>query len=159
MPNVVAVLPNEDKPRLVAFFHGAGPMPPQQDLSTAERFGEGDGSCGAAIEPGIAGRTAFTLRVQTGCAEPCTYCIIPSTRGAPRSTPAEMVLDEIGRITAAGFKEVVLTGVHLGSYGRDLVPRSSLAELLSRLPERFPRTLFRISSLEPMDCSDRKSVV
>ena len=153
LPNVAAVVPNDDKPRLVALVLGAGPIPPRRDLSTAERFGEGDGSCGAAIEPGIAGRTAFTLRVQTGCAEPCTYCIIPSTRGAPRSTPVEMVLEEIGRITAAGFKEVVLTGVHLGSYGRDLIPRSSLAELMSRLPERFPRALFRISSLEPMDCS------
>ena len=153
LPNVAAVVTNDDKPRLVALVFGAGPIPPRRDLSTAERFGEGDGSCGAAIEPGTAGRTAFTLRVQTGCAEPCTYCIIPSTRGAPRSTPVEMVLEEIGRITAAGFKEVVLTGVHLGSYGRDLAPRSSLAELMSRLPERFPRALFRISSLEPMDCS------
>ena len=95
--------------------------------TTADRFGDGDGSCGAAIEPGVAGRTAFTLRVQTGCAQPCSYCIIPTTRGAPRSVPIDDVLREVERVTAAGFKEVALTGVHLGSYGRDLDrrPRSS----------------------------------
>jgi len=114
---------------------------------------------GAAIEPGVAGRTAFTLRVQTGCAEPCAYCIIPSTRGRPRSVPVDAVLGEIRRVTAAGFKEIALTGVHLGSYGRDLTPSSSLLELLRALDRRSlgeggrPNILFRISSLEPMDCT------
>src|SRR5437667_1814917 len=82
LPNVAEVIHNDAKPRLVPLISvsrtGA-------ELSTAERFGDGDGSCGAAIEPGVAGRTAFTLRVQNGCAEPCTYCIIPATRGRPRS--------------------------------------------------------------------------
>jgi threonylcarbamoyladenosine tRNA methylthiotransferase MtaB len=89
--------------------------------------------------------------VQTGCAEPCSYCIIPSTRGAPRSVPVADVLREVERVAAAGFKEIALTGVHLGSYGRDLDPRSSLIELLLELERRD--ALFRISSLEPMDCS------
>jgi threonylcarbamoyladenosine tRNA methylthiotransferase MtaB len=139
--------------------------------TTAERFGDGDGSCGAAIEPGVAGRTAFTLRVQTGCAEPCSYCIIPSTRGAPRSVPISEVLREVDRITSAGFKEIALTGVHLGSYGRDLTPPASLIDLLHALDKRSAdasrstipmgrealversELLFRISSLEPMDCT------
>src|SRR6202035_220760 len=105
----------------------------QLGLTTSERFGDGDGSCGAAIEPGIAGRTAFTLRVQTGCAQPCAYCIIPATRGEPRSVPVRAVLSEVDRIVGAGFKEIALTGVHLGSYGRDLQPASSLIELLRAL--------------------------
>ena len=118
---------------------------------------DGDGPCGATIEPGVAGRTAFTLRVQTGCAEPCSYCIIPTTRGMPRSVALDEVLREIERVTAAGFKEVALTGVHLGSYGRDLTPPSSLVDLLLAI-ERGAKALaepvlFRISSLEPMDCS------
>ena len=53
----------------------------ERALSTAERFDGGDGPCGAAVAPGVAGRTAFTLRVQTGCDERCSYCIIPTTRG------------------------------------------------------------------------------
>src|SRR4029079_8009727 len=82
----------------------------------------GEGPCGAAIEPGIAGRTAFTIRAQTGCEEQCSYCIIPSTRGASRSEPVQAIAREVERVAQAGFKEVVLTGVHLGSYGRDLSP-------------------------------------
>ena len=124
-------------------------------MTTAERFGDGEGSCGAAIEPGVAGRTAFTLRVQTGCAESCSYCIIPTTRGTPRSVAPAAVLAEVDRVVSAGFKEIALTGVHLGSYGRDLTPRSSLAELLRarRRCRRESDVLFRISSLEPMDCT------
>ena len=147
LPNVIRVVRNEDKPRLIPLLEIAG---------------TGDGPCGAAIEPGVAGRTAFTLRVQTGCAEPCSYCIIPATRGAPRSVPVDDVLREVERVTAAGFKEVALTGVHLGSYGRDLESPSSLINLLraldasnrsaKALAER-QAVLFRISSLEPMDCS------
>ncbi len=166
LPNVACVVPNDDKPRMIRLaVVGAdlrvrpGPTLRSAPTTTAERFGDGEGSCGAAIEPGVAGRTAFTLRVQTGCAEPCAYCIIPSTRGRPRSVPVDAVLGEIRRVTAAGFKEIALTGVHLGSYGRDLTPSSSLLELLRALDRRSlgeggrPNILFRISSLEPMDCT------
>src|SRR5581483_10005246 len=126
-------------------------------VTTAGRYADGDGACGASIEPGVAGRTAFTLRVQTGCDEPCSYCIIPTTRGRPRSVPQHEVLREADRAVRAGFKEIALTGVHLGSYGRDLEPASSLVELLSALDRQaFSHpdgpVLFRISSLEPMDC-------
>jgi threonylcarbamoyladenosine tRNA methylthiotransferase MtaB len=143
LPNVARVVENADKPRLIPIISGW--------LTTAERFGEGDGSCGAAIAPGVAGRTAFTLCVQTGCAEPCSYCIIPSTRGRPRSVPLDLVLAEVDRVRAAGFREIAITGVHLGSYGRDLTPPSSLIDLLRALDDRA--VVFRISSLEPMDCT------
>ena len=146
LPHVVRVIANDDKPRLLQL------IAPDVGLTTAARFGDGDGGCGATIEPGVAGRTAFTLRVQTGCAERCSYCIIPATRGRPRSVAVEAVLREVDRVAAAGFKEIALTGVHLGSYGRDLTPASSLVELLQALAVRDD-LLFRISSLEPMDCS------
>ena len=128
MPNVAEVVPNDDKPRLVQLLRSASAF-----MTTAERFGDGEGAAEPAIEPGMAGRTAFTLRVQTGCAEPCSYCIIPSTRGRPRSVPVEEVCREVRRVAAAGFREIVLTGVHLGSYGRDLTPASSLHGLLRAL--------------------------
>jgi len=148
LPNVVRVIPNDDKPRLLPIIAD------DVDLTTAARYGQGDGACGAAIEPGLAGRTSFTLRVQTGCGEQCSYCIIPVTRGRPRSTPMAAILGEVQRISAAGFKEIVLTGVHLGSYGRDVSPASSLVALLRALEGGSARGVqFRISSLEPMDCS------
>jgi threonylcarbamoyladenosine tRNA methylthiotransferase MtaB len=151
LPGVVRVVPNDRKNRLIPILRADEP-------SARDRFGDGDGACGAAIEPGVAGRTAFTLRVQTGCAEACSYCIIPSTRGAPKSIGIGDVLREIERVIAAGFKEVALTGVHLGSYGRDLSPAATLFELLlavdrSTIASGTRDVLFRISSLEPMDCS------
>jgi threonylcarbamoyladenosine tRNA methylthiotransferase MtaB len=146
LPNVLRVISNDNKGNLVAT------TAPDAGLTTAERFGDGQGSCGAAIEPGVAGRTAFTLRVQTGCAEPCSYCIIPTTRGLPRSVPSLSVLAEVERVATAGFKEIALTGVHLGSYGRDLTPQSSFVALLRVLAAQERDVLFRISSLEPMDC-------
>ena len=163
LPNVMRVVPNQDKPQLISILrpdrrgsNDVSPTDVNADVSTAERFGSGDGSCGAGIEPGVAGRTAFTLRVQTGCSEPCSYCIIPTTRGAPQSVPVGHLLNELERIAAAGFKEMALTGVHLGSYGRDLSPRSSLLALLTAFATAVPdssRVRFRISSLEPMDCT------
>jgi threonylcarbamoyladenosine tRNA methylthiotransferase MtaB len=113
----------------------------------------GEGPCGAPIEPGVAGRTAFTIRAQTGCEERCSYCIIPSTRGASRSVPVAQLVREVERVAAAGFKEVVVTGVHLGSYGRDLAPPASLLDLLRALDAIDADVTFRISSLEPMDCT------
>ena len=154
LPNVVQVVSNDDKPRLLSVLN----RQTAESAEHAEKKVFGDGPCGATIEPGVAGRTAFTLRVQTGCAEPCSYCIIPSTRGRPRSVPVQDLLREVERVAASGFKEIALTGVHLGSYGRDLDPPSSLIQLLQHLDSwsakaSAERVLFRISSLEPMDCA------
>ncbi len=135
LPNVVRVVRNDEKSLLpvLAIEH--------------------DGPCGAAIEPGVAGRTAFTIRAQTGCEERCSYCIIPTTRGASRSVAIAALVSDVERVAAAGFKEVTIAGVHLGSYGRDLAPAASLADLLRAL-ERVDRDVtYRISSLEPMDCT------
>jgi len=159
LPNVTRVVPNDEKPKTIAL------LSTDFGLTTAVRFGDGEGSCGSSIEPGVAGRTAFTLRVQTGCAESCSYCIIPATRGRPHSVPIDEVLAQVERVASAGFKEIALTGVHLGSYGRDV--GTSLVKLMVRLKADTtdsrgsdsggvrlqPDVLFRISSLEPMDCT------
>lgn len=161
LPNVVQIVSNADKDELAerltpaaGLIRRAGPDSwTRQELSTAERFADGDGACGAPLIPGVAGRTAFTLRVQTGCQERCSYCIIPATRGASRSKPLDAVLGDVTRAVAAGYKEIAITGVHLGSYGRDLTRPLSLAALVRALSEWPDDVLFRISSLEPMDCT------
>ena len=147
LPGVLRVVRNEDKDRL------ASTVGELFGLTTADRFGDGEGACGAPIEPGVAGRTAFTLRVQTGCEQRCSYCIIPTTRGAGRSLPIADVVTEVERVAVAGFKEIAITGVHLGSYGRDLAERASLFDLLEALDAVRGDVSFRISSLEPMDCT------
>lgn len=111
---------------------------------------------GFPLRPGDRGRTAYPLRVQTGCDERCAYCIVPSTRGPGRSRPLPLLLEDVRGLAGAGFRQVWLTGVHLGSWGRDLEPRTALLDLLAAL-DREAASLdvtFRLSSLEPMDCSD-----
>jgi threonylcarbamoyladenosine tRNA methylthiotransferase MtaB len=137
LANVIRVVTNQEKDDLAAMF------------------GEGDGPCGHTLTPGVAGRTALTLRVQTGCDEACSYCIIPSTRGTGRSKPLTDIVQEIGRAVEAGYKEIAITGVHLGSFGRDRRDGSSLTTLVRTLGEWKGEVLFRISSLEPMDCTSQ----
>jgi threonylcarbamoyladenosine tRNA methylthiotransferase MtaB len=149
LPGVVRVVSNDEKLDLVRQRLPDLKVGPTGDGPG----GEGDGPCGSVIEPGVAGRTAFTIRAQTGCEESCAYCIIPATRGASRSRPVADLAREISRVAAAGFKEVTLTGVHLGSYGRDLTPACSLLALLRALDACDGDVTFRISSLEPMDCT------
>jgi threonylcarbamoyladenosine tRNA methylthiotransferase MtaB len=147
LPNVIHVVENVAKETL------ARRVAEEMHLTTAERFNGGEGPCGKTLEPGVAGRTALTLRVQTGCEEECSYCIIPQTRGASRSRSIARVLRDVQHAVAAGYKEIVITGVHLGSYGRDLHDGSSLVALLRALAATDDEVLFRISSLEPMDCT------
>ena len=151
LPGVTAVISNENKAELVPTLLRD---PAVADLTTAQRFGDGDGACGEQIAPVADGRTAYTLRVQTGCDELCAYCIIPSTRGGGRSMPIRQVLAEIDRIEAEGFKEASLTGVHIGSYGRDLDPSTTLVDLLQAIDNHPTAVRFRLSSLEPMDCDE-----
>jgi threonylcarbamoyladenosine tRNA methylthiotransferase MtaB len=147
LPNVVRIVANDDKEALVDLLQ------PEGELTTAERFAGAGGPCGLALEPGVAGRTALTLRVQTGCDEQCSYCIIPSTRGTGRSRPLADVVRDVRRAVDAGYLEIAITGVHLGSYGRDLGDGTTLTQLVRALADWPDEVLFRISSLEPMDCT------
>jgi threonylcarbamoyladenosine tRNA methylthiotransferase MtaB len=146
LPGVVTVVPNGEKEALAARV-----LPLVAEA--ADRARDGDGPCGAAIQPGIAGRTAWTLRVQTGCEQACSYCIIPSTRGRSRSRDLADIGAELEAVAAAGFREVAITGVHLGGWGRDLDPPLALPDLLEALARHSSDLLFRVSSLEPMDCT------
>ncbi len=106
---------------------------------------------------GVEGRTRALLRVQDGCNAACTYCVIPRTRGASASLPFEETVEEAARLLDAGFREMVLTGTHLGHYGLDLSPRRSLSELTAALLAlRAPhRWRLRLSSVEPQEIDDR----
>ena len=96
-------------------------------------------------------RTRPFLKIQDGCDAFCTYCIVPYARGRSRSMPLENVLQSIGQLARAGFHEVVLTGIHLGAYGHDLTPATSLAELMERIENRKSIPRVRISSIEPFE--------
>jgi len=100
---------------------------------------------------GISGsRTRPFLKIQDGCDAFCTYCIVPYTRGRSRSMPADDVLQKIELFSSAGYKEVVLTGIHLGCYGKDFpTGRNSLYKLLKVINDRSTIERVRLSSIEP----------
>lgn len=141
LPGVETVVPNPAKDVL------PGLLLPMLSAS------DGDGPCGRLPGPGLMGRTAWTLRVQTGCEERCSYCIIPTTRGAARSRSRADVLAELRQALEAGYREVALTGVHLGSWGRDLGGSARLPDLLGDIAAVSGDFRVRVSSLEPMDCT------
>ena len=98
-----------------------------------------------------AARTRPFLKIQDGCNAFCTYCIVPYARGRSRSVSPADVLQAIEKMARAGSHEVVLTGIHLGAYGRDLSPATGLAALLDRIRESRPIERVRLSSIEPLE--------
>jgi threonylcarbamoyladenosine tRNA methylthiotransferase MtaB len=101
------------------------------------------------------GRSRAFVKVQEGCDQFCTFCIVPVARGRSRSVDVRAILDEIERLAARGFREVVLTGVHLGGYGADLDPPRDLAWLLECIAERRPPVRVRVSSVDPPEITPR----
>jgi threonylcarbamoyladenosine tRNA methylthiotransferase MtaB len=96
-------------------------------------------------------RTRPILKIQDGCNSRCSYCVIPFVRGKSRSLPAGEVIDEIRHLGESGYREVVLSGINLGMYGRDLSPRVEFEDLLRRILDETSMQRLRISSIEPMD--------
>lgn len=94
-------------------------------------------------------KTRAFLRVQEGCGESCTFCIVPKTRGPSRSRPASSVLAETRALVGAGAREVVLTGVHLGEWGADFAGKPLLADLVRDIVEVPGLLRVRLSSIEP----------
>jgi threonylcarbamoyladenosine tRNA methylthiotransferase MtaB len=105
----------------------------------------------APVEGGEAGHTRPVLKIQDGCNKRCCYCVIPQVRGRSRSLAPGSVIEEIRKLCAGGAREVVLSGIDLGNYGRDLAPRAELGELLQRILEETSVERLRASSVEPMD--------
>jgi threonylcarbamoyladenosine tRNA methylthiotransferase MtaB len=107
-----------------------------------------------ALYVGSGGRTRAVVKVQDGCNANCSFCIIPSVRGRSRSIDPEAALREIEELVRCGYKEVVLSGIHLGSYGRDLSGKVSLAALISMALNTPGLERVRLSSIEPLEVAE-----
>lgn len=105
----------------------------------------------APVFGGEGNHTRPTLKIQDGCDSRCSFCVIPFVRGRSRSLPPETVVQEIQKLSAAGYREIVLSGINLGTYGRDLSPRVEFETLLRRILDETPVDRLRISSIEPLD--------
>jgi threonylcarbamoyladenosine tRNA methylthiotransferase MtaB len=101
-----------------------------------------------------ADRTRPILKIQDGCNNRCSYCVIPFVRGRSRSLTPDVVVEEVHSLVAAGAKEIVLSGINLGSYGRDLAPRAALANVVRRILDETSLERLRFSSIEPQDVTE-----
>jgi threonylcarbamoyladenosine tRNA methylthiotransferase MtaB len=99
-------------------------------------------------------RTRAYLKVQDGCDSFCSYCIVPYTRGRSRSLAPDRVVAQAELFAAQGYREQVITGIHLGYYGRDLVQKTNLRDLLALLLAKNLPVRYRLSSLEPTEIND-----
>ncbi len=102
----------------------------------------------------VDGRTRAMLKIQDGCANFCTYCIIPYTRGRVRSLPVERCAAQTEELAARGFREMVITGIEIASYGRDLEPKCTLADAIEAIAEKAGDMRLRLGSLEPTLITD-----
>jgi len=136
MPQVVLVLPNDEKPGL-----------PERVLSLLGGRARGDPEDPAGL--GAPFRSRAHLKVQDGCDNRCTFCVIPSVRGKSASLREEEVVARVRDLVGHGFREIVLAGIHLSSYGENRVPRGSLLGLLRELEKIEGVGRLRLSSLDP----------
>jgi len=146
LPGVAWVLGQREK--LALADHLAAPRP---GSGSVVRVGDLH-LAGPAVFPPLdafPGHTRAFLKVQDGCDQHCSYCIVPRVRGPVRSLPLAQVREQAARLAAAGFPELVLTGIHLGRYGSDLPGRPDLAALVGDLAAAALPCRVRLSSLEP----------
>jgi len=161
LPGVSFVVGNSHKPQIPSLLHSitAAPAFPQREdptpyhsapIVTGDIFAMTDVLV-APVLGGEGNHTRPTLKIQDGCNSRCSFCVIPFVRGKSRSLSMATVLSEIRRLSESGFREIVLSGINLGTYGRDLTPRVEFIDLLRQILDETPVERLRISSIEPLD--------
>lgn len=143
LPGVQLVLGNEEKGELLRLLRADGPKVRVGDIRRARGVTFDLHSFGS--------RSRAFVQIQNGCDAFCSYCIIPHARGPSRSAAPQQVLQQIRTFCEAGFPEVVLTGIHVGGYGSDLQPPSSLAALVRQVLGATPVRRLRLGSIEPLE--------
>ncbi len=161
IPGVTHVVGNSHKPEipgLLKSIFAALPISQAQEFSpyhsapilSGDIFALSDVLV-APVLGGEGNHTRPTLKIQDGCNSRCSFCVIPFVRGRSRSLPAATVLAEVQKLADSGFRELVLSGINLGTYGRDLTPRVEFLELVRRILDETGVERLRISSIEPLD--------
>ncbi len=140
----IQIIGNDQKHRLVEL--ALADDPPDLDLVTDIALSRE--ICQLPVQR-FSGRTRAYLKVQDGCNNFCSYCIVPYTRGRVRSLALPQVLQQVKTFADAGYKELVITGIHVGMYGSDLTESTTLLSLVKSLQEAPYNLRYRISSLEP----------
>lgn len=152
LPEVDYVIGVSRLPDILRAVHGQIPADEGRVLVGNLRRAQEVSTLGAESFPG---HTRAFLKVQEGCDLFCTFCIVPMARGRSRSVPPRRVLADLDRLAGLGFREAVLTGIHLGGYGRDLDPPLTLADLVEMIAEAAPLPRIRLSSVDPPEVTPR----
>lgn len=148
LPGVELVIGNEEKRDLLGHLQRAAEQPVAvADIRAAT-------AAAIPVLASVAERSRAFVQIQNGCDAFCSYCIIPHARGPSRSAPPEQVLAQLRQLAGQAVPEIVLTGIHVGNYGLDLQPRSSLLELLQRIEAETPVRRLRLGSIEPTEIDD-----
>ena len=147
----VTIVGNGNKDHLVAEALGDRPGAPATLLGDIGRKKE---ICHLPVQR-FSGRTRAFLRIQDGCNNFCSYCIVPYTRGRSRSLPREAVFRQVDVFARQGYRELVITGINVGKYGLDLDEKTDIYTLLDRLCAGYPEMRIRLSSIEPTEINDR----
>ena len=153
MPGVEWVVGNSHKAKiaeLVTLSHSETPY--HGNVHVGDIFAQTD-FLSSPVEDAAGDRTRPNLKIQDGCNNRCSFCIIPYVRGRSRSAPADDVVEQV-RALAAKYREIVLSGINLGRWGREPGSDIRLAGLLRRLLQETDVARLRLSSVEPMDLSD-----
>ncbi|MFH0828443.1 MAG: tRNA (N(6)-L-threonylcarbamoyladenosine(37)-C(2))-methylthiotransferase MtaB [Candidatus Omnitrophota bacterium] len=143
---VCLVIPNIDKAKIVSRFIGRLGRERFQTVPYSGRLKHGISF--------FEGHTRAFLKIQDGCDNFCAYCRVPLARGVSRSKPLSGIISEARELAGKGFKEIVLTGICLGAYGRDLEPRKSLVDVITALEGINGICRIRLSSIEAKDVSE-----
>jgi threonylcarbamoyladenosine tRNA methylthiotransferase MtaB len=150
LPNVLRVIPNQQKDNLVQEFLGiANPLTDDSEANPANSAHFDLEPISRQPIPGLRQRTRAFIKVQDGCDNACTFCITTVARGSSISRPAVDVVSDIQAALAGGTREIVLTGVHLGSWGQDF--NQHLGNLVAQILHETDTPRLRLSSLEPWD--------
>jgi threonylcarbamoyladenosine tRNA methylthiotransferase MtaB len=150
LPGVHAVIGNSHKALVPSMAEQAAGFVPLAALSVDDTFAHSELSMPqSGWYPGS--QTRPNLKVQDGCGNRCSFCVIPTTRGHSRSLSLEACLQSVRAFADAGGTEMVLSGINLGRWGRDLQPQRTLEELVSEILGRTSLPRLRLSSIEPMD--------
>ena len=162
LPGVSRVIGNSHKHELASYLRQSGrhsnflPLAQvgaseQPDVIVGDIFAHTELMAAPVFVADSNGKTRPNLKVQDGCNNRCSFCIIPYVRGRSRSLKLEHVLREVGALAASGYREIVLSGINLGRWGRELTPRTNFAAMLRAILERTAVEKLRISSVEAMD--------
>ncbi|WP_332699025.1 tRNA (N(6)-L-threonylcarbamoyladenosine(37)-C(2))-methylthiotransferase MtaB [Devosia sp.] len=153
MPEVDLVIGNADKMKAASYTPMVFGLPLNDKVQVNDIMSVRE-TAGHLIE-GMDGRTRAFVQVQNGCDHRCTFCIIPFGRGPSRSVPMGMVVDQVKKLVANGYREVVLTGVDITSYGPDLPGTPTLGKLTQSILRHVPDLpRLRISSIDSIEADD-----